>query len=49
MDELDIELFVELSVNFQSFGTHAWMDLKISTTRRLHGTISALLYRQLKC
>ena len=35
--KLYIELFIDL--NFQLFGTHAWMDLTITTTRRLHGTI----------
>ena len=29
-------------LNYQSFETHAWMDLKITTTRRLHGTIETI-------
>ena len=44
-DELDIELFVDLVRQFPVIWNTRLNRLKI-TTRRLHGTISALLYRQ---
>ena len=41
-DELDIELFVDLVRQFPVI----WITRLITTTRRLQGAISALLYRQ---
>ena len=43
-DEIDIELFVDLVRQFPFiWNTRLRIDLKITTTRRLHGTISRSL------
>ena len=44
-DELEIELFIDLVPQFPVVLEHTldWMDLKITTRRKLHGTILALL------